>query len=267
MEQYDMHVHSRFSFDGKDELPKECAAARERGIAGLCFTEHFSVDPADVSYGVRDVLASCQQVQRCRKIYGISLWIGFGLEIGEPQLAQYSNDLAAALRKVPLDYIIGSVHNICSRKLRLFMQEKTKAEVYATYFNEVLSMVQTARIDVVGHLDLMKRYAFSLFGNYSFADYENVLTQILQCVISRGIGIEINTSGWRNAVQEPYPSREVLQLYKRLGGIYITIGSDAHTAEHLATDFLRAQEILRQCGFTEIYYYEKHIPKAVSLLE
>ena len=84
------------------------------------------------------------------------------------------------------------------------MQEKTKAEVYATYFNEVLSMVQTARIDVVGHLDLMKRYAFSLFGNYSFADYENVLTQILQCVISRGIGIEINTSGWRNAVQEPY---------------------------------------------------------------
>ena len=30
MEQYDMHVHSRFSFDGKDELPKECAAARER---------------------------------------------------------------------------------------------------------------------------------------------------------------------------------------------------------------------------------------------
>ena len=133
------------------------------------------------------------------------------------------------------------------------MQEKKKAEVYATYFNEVLSMVQTARIDVVGHLDLMKRYAFSLFGNYSFADYENVLTQILQCVISRGIGIEINTSGWRNAVQEPYPSREVLQLYKRLGGIYITIGSDAHTAEHLATDFLRAQEILRQCGFTEIY--------------
>ena len=43
------------------------------------------------------------------------------------------------------------------------MQEKTKPEVYATYFNEVLSMVQTARIDVVGHLDLMKRYAFSLF--------------------------------------------------------------------------------------------------------
>ena len=62
MEQYDMHVHSRFSFDGKDELPKECAAARERGIAGLCFTEHFSVDPADVSYGVLDLLAYCQQV-------------------------------------------------------------------------------------------------------------------------------------------------------------------------------------------------------------
>ena len=50
----DMHVHSRFSFDGKADSAEECEAAIRRGLHGICFTEHFSADPLDVSYGVLD---------------------------------------------------------------------------------------------------------------------------------------------------------------------------------------------------------------------
>lgn len=85
-------------------------------------------------------------------------------------------------------------------------------------------------------------------------------------IVRRGKGIELNTSGWRNAVGEPYPSPEVLKLYRRLGGRYITIGSDAHNAENMAGDFRRAARLLQAVGFTEYYLYEKRRAYPVSLL-
>lgn len=164
-----------------------------------------------------------------------------------------------------LDFVFGSVHNIGSVKLRRFMESKTKDEAYAAYFREVLQMVQSTDIDVIGHLDLAKRYFFPRFGDYAFAEYRGIITEILQTAIARGIGIEINTSGYRNAVGVPYPSPDVLTLYRDLGGRRITIGSDAHSADVLAKDFDRACDMLRAAGFRTYNRYIAREPHPVAL--
>jgi histidinol-phosphatase (PHP family) len=251
----DMHVHSIFSFDGKDSLLQECEAALEKELCGICFTEHFSADKFDVSYGVLDYTNYRKQVSCCQKKYAGRLSICCGLEIGEPHLVKCQKVLKKALQNMQLDFIIGSIHNIGSKKIRLFMQGKTKEEIYRAYFNEVLLMVQTADIDVIGHLDLAKRYAFSKVGDYSFPQYKEQIKKILRCAIDRNIGIEVNTSGWRNAVKKPYPSFEVLSLYRQLGGKYITLGSDAHNAKDIGADFIKTEKLLRKSGFKESYKY------------
>lgn len=267
MKKYDQHVHSSFSFDSKELLENECHEAIRKDLQGLTITEHFSVDPLDVSYGVLQYDAYHQKVMECREQYGGKLQLGCGLEIGEPHLEKCREDLSKALQYMELDFIIGSVHNIGSVKLRNFQKGKSKQEIYEQYFNEILLMVQSADIDVIGHMDLAKRYAFEIVGNYDFHDYKDQIAEILECAIRRDIGIELNTSGWRNSVGISYPSLEVVKLYHDLGGRYITIGSDAHKNEDLASGLERALALLQQAGFRQYYHYWKRTPYPIDLDE
>lgn len=266
MEIFDQHNHSSFSFDSETTLAEKCRGAVAKGLAGFCMTEHFSVDDLDVSYGYLDYQAYHREIEICRDRYGDRLWIGRGLEIGKPHLDKCRGELERQTAGMELDLIIASVHNIGSKKMRLFLQGKSREEVYRAYFQEMLAMVRTADFDVAGHLDLAKRYAFKELGNYALAEFQDLLQDILREIVRRGKGIELNTSGWRNSVGEPYPSLEVLRLYRQLGGRYITIGSDAHDVENMAGDFERAAQLLRSAGFTAYYRYEKRKAYPVSLL-
>ena len=94
---------------------------------------------------------------------------------------------------------------------------------------------------------------------------KDILTEIFQIVIADGKGIEINTSSWHYGLKDTTPSRDILKLYRSLGGTILTTGSDAHKPEYLADHFADAQVILREIGFTETYTFEKHKPIAHKL--
>lgn len=253
----DYHHHSKFSFDGKDDLMDICKNAVANNIQEICFTEHFDVDPKDVSFGVLDYKKYHETIDLCREIYRDKLIIKRGLEIGEPHLKPYVKDLENELSNMDLDFIIGSVHNINSVKLRLTMPNKSVEKIYQDYFAEILEMVKTADIDVIGHLDLMKRYAFDSYGNYDFMYFKDILVEILKTAIKRNIGIEINTSGLRNSVQEAYPKAEVLELYRDLGGEIITVGSDSHSCKDTFSYCEFAYDLLKKCRFKYIYTFTK----------
>lgn len=257
MKVIDYHIHSTNSFDGKSSVEEMCQKAVEIGNYEICFTEHFSVDPRDVSYGVLNYEQYRNDIKKAQKEFGKRLNIKFGLEIGEPHLEEYVDDLVFQISKMNLDFIIGSVHNINGVKLRLFMQDKEKYDVYYEYFEEIYKMVSVSNIDVIGHMDLMKRYAYEKFGNYNFEDYKEIIEKILKKAISRGIGLEINGSGYLNSVGEPYPKKEVLKLYKELGGDIVTVGSDSHNYETLSKNNKKMLELLKEIGFKYVYIFDK----------
>ena len=70
-------------------------------------------------------------------------------------------------------------------------------------------------------------------GNYPFEKVKPIITKILKIVIQDGKGIEINTSSRRYGLKDSTPSRDILKLYKELGGKIITIGSDSHKSENI----------------------------------
>lgn len=263
MEYVDYHVHSDNSFDGKFKIVDMCRKAASIGITEMCFTEHFCVDPKDVSYKFLNYNKYSDDIEKAREVLKGKLVIKKGLEIGEPYILK--NTLSEEIAKMDLDFIIGSIHNINSFKLRLYMANKDKKYVYYDYFKEVLNMVQNSDIDVVGHLDLMKRYAYGVYGNYKFNDYKEILEEILKKVIENGIGIEVNASGFRNDVKESYPSIDILQLYKNLGGEILTIGSDSHDLENIGNGYLKVIKMLNEIGFKYIYKYNKRKKIAIKI--
>lgn len=261
----DYHVHSNNSFDGVNSIDDICRSAINSGIYEICFTEHFSVDSKDVSYGVLDYNKYHEEIKSCKERFKGKLSIKEGLEIGEPHILYLSDKINSQMKNMDLDFIIGSVHNINSVKLRTYMQNKKKKEIYNDYFNEIYKLVRDADIDVIGHLDLMKRYAYNSFGNYDFNDYQEIIRSILKKAIERNIGIEVNTSGLRNSVKETYPSIEILRLYKALGGEIITIGSDSHNCEDVGSGYLSTIELLKYLKYEKIFKFNKRRPTGIRI--
>jgi histidinol-phosphatase (PHP family) len=66
------------------------------------------------------------------------------------------------------------------------------------------------------------------------------------------MGLEINTSGLRQAPGEPYPASTVLRWYREAGGEVLTVGSDAHQAGDLGAGIADAQDLARAAGFRAV---------------
>lgn len=258
------HHHTDNSFDSKASMFEVCAQAIENGIDEICFTEHFSVNSKAPTYGHMNFERYFSQIAECRKQYKGRLVIKAGIELCEPHLLK--REYEHKLKAYEFDFIMGSVHNIDEQKLREYMQNKDVHAIYKGYFEEVYALVTHADIDVLAHLDLMKRYAIDLVGNYKLADFQLIIEAILKKAIERGIGIEINTSGLANKkVKEPFPSLEVLKLYKALGGEILTIGSDSHRAETVGAYLDEARSLAKEAGFDHVYTFELRKAKRIKI--
>jgi histidinol-phosphatase (PHP family) len=49
--------------------------------------------------------------------------------------------------------------------------------------------------------------------------------------------MEINTSPLRKGFSEPYPSKNIIDLYIKKGRAHFTIGSDAHCTRDIGSNF------------------------------
>lgn len=89
--------------------------------------------------------------------------------------------------------------------------------------------------------------------------------EILKVIIADGKGIELNTSSTRYGIDDTMPSRDILRLYKALGGKIITLGSDSHKKEHLGTYIEEGMRILKDMGYEKIYTFDRMVPIAHKL--
>lgn len=76
---------------------------------------------------------------------------------------------------------------------------------------------------------------------------------------------EINTAGLRKNLGYPHPHKDILKMYKNLGGEIITIGSDAHFSEHIAYKFEDISELLKNFGFKYYTVFENQKPRCYNL--
>ena len=255
----DGHLHSFFSFDGKASMAEMAAGAFARDLSTITMTEHFSVCSFDPSYQVLEYENYSREISILQNQYQGKMEILKGMEIGEPHVQK--QDITTFLQDKRLDIIIGSLHNIGQLKLRQTMEGKERRQIYQDYFDALLLMVQEGDMDVIGHFDLMKRYAYTYIGGYEFLEFEEIIREILSVMVTRGIGLEINTSGWEQTVGECFPTMEIMCLYRQLGGEIITIGSDAHTPHRIGSGFDRVVQMLQAFQFSYYCSYKNRQPE------
>ena len=98
---------------------------------------------------------------------------------------------------------------------------------------------------------------YDKLGKYPYVEVMDIIEEILKHVIAAGKGIEVNTSCYRYGLSDLTPSREILRLYKELGGEILTIGSDSHAEKHVGVKLKEIQEELKGMGFQHFYTYNR----------
>lgn len=253
----DYHMHTNFSDDSTCEMEDEIKKAISLGLDEICFTEH-------VDHGVKTDL-NCNYIEylkefnRCKEIYNNKIRLKIGIEFGMQvhTIDQFQKDF----NENNFDFVILSCHQVDNKEFwtQDFQKGKTQKEYNEKYYEEVLKVIKNYDdYSVLGHLDMIKRYDMN--GNYPFDKVKPIISEILKHIISKGKGIEINTSSFRYKLDDLTPSRDILKLYKELGGTIITIGSDAHKAEHVGYKILEVREELKKLGFKQFCTFEKMKP-------
>jgi histidinol-phosphatase (PHP family) len=244
----DYHMHTNFSDDSNYKMEDAIKKAISIELNEICFTEH-------VDYGVKtdsncDYNNYIKEFKRCREKYGKQISIKLGVEFG--MQVHTINQFQKDFDQYPFDFVILSCHQVNDKEFwnQDFQKGKNQDEYNRRYYEEILNVISKYEdYSVLGHLDMIKRYDEE--GEYPFEKVKEIISEILMITIEKGKGIEVNTSSFRYGLTDLTPSRDILKLYRELGGTVITIGSDAHEEKYVGHKIAYVKDELKKIGFNE----------------
>ncbi len=264
---WDTHMHSSFSGDSESAPEEMIQGAIQKGLSGICFTDHMDMDyPEDPNPFLLNLPEYETKICALRDEYEDSFPINFGIELGlQPHLEATNNEIIAAH---DFDFVIGSSHLVdhIDPYFPEYYEGRTEAEAYRRYFEYILeNLACDVDFDVYGHIDYVVRYGPNKNKFYNYRDYADIIDEILKTLIKKDKGIEINTGGLKYGLGHPNPTEEILQRYHELGGEIITIGADAHRPEHIGFDFDKVPQILKDAGFQYYTVFTARVPSFIRL--
>ncbi len=263
----DCHLHSSHSGDSKTPMEEEILRGIELGLDTLCFTEHndFAYPDSPDAPGSIFLLNTDSYLYdliKYKEKYAGKIRILFGVELGlQPEVSRQNGGYA---KSYDFDFLIGSSHLCHGRDpyYPSFYEGRRDEEAYREYFESELENIRKfSGFDVYGHLDYVVRYGATRDRDYCYEKYADIFDRILEMLIEKGKGLEVNTGGLKRGMRDLHPCMGVLKRYRELGGEIVTVGSDAHDAAHIGEYFDRAREALLECGFRYYTVFEKRTPE------
>ncbi|KAH8709983.1 histidinol-phosphatase [Phaeosphaeriaceae sp. PMI808] len=272
---YSHHSHSgQFCGHAKNTLEEVVQTAIAKGFHTFALTEHMPRPfkhfyPGERNTHTEETLAKLfddfyVEANRLRKIYAndIQILIGFESEYIEDSTIQLVKNI---LDNKTFDFFVGSIHHTHAIPIDfdrvMYEQARDKAggtdeSLFEDYFDEQFVMLQALKPPVVGHFDLIRLLSDHRDGE--FKDMTSVWEKIernLNYVASYGGRLELNSSGLRKGLAEPYPCRPICQMFLRLGGGFV-MSDDSHGIDQVGTNYAPMLSFIREIGITEIQYVD-----------
>ena len=256
----DSHVHTEYSHDSRCTVAECAAAALERGLAAITVTDHCDISFCRDESNLDNVKLSAEDARRVDEEIGDRLAVISGVELGD---GEWNPSLARSLAAYDgFEVILGSVHSVPYKNYGMAFscvnfggwKKEELVGFMNRYFDEVLEMIRTFDFNILSHLTVPLRYINGKYGHGISAElFYPAIERILSEIIERGIALEINTSTYA-AMSVTLPDEAILRMYKELGGRLVSLGSDAHIPELVASNFSRAAEMIKKCGFDSYVY-------------
>ena len=252
---FDSHVHTEFSADSDMKAAEALRAAEQRGI-GMVFTEHLDLDyPGEQEF----MFSAAEYWQMYLPLRGQNL--SLGVEIG--MRAGYGERNCQFLAQAPFDQVIGSIHLVDGQDIYYESSYAgcTQQEIYHRYLSSMARLlVEHSFVDVLGHIDYISRYAPYAEPGIRYDVFSDEIDHVLQTAVQTDTVLELNT----RRLNDRLAMKELVPIYKRyyeLGGRYVTIGSDAHTADAIGASFAAALDFAAGCHLLPVTFCERKMRK------
>jgi histidinol-phosphatase (PHP family) len=256
-----LHTHSTYC-DGKDSLEEMIVYAMEHGFDSIGFSSHsymhFSPKSTMTIAGTESYKS---EVRELASKYAGRMKVYCGLEL----------ELNSEVDLEGYDYIIGAYHYFKLGDEYVGFDRKA-AEVqhvidtrfggdflaYAKeYYANIVKLGEIGVVDIVGHFDLLVKNCDALASlDCSLPAYRRYALEAAE-ELSRTVGIfEVNTGAIaRGYRRTPYPDPFIIKALKTFGSRLI-LSSDCHDKHNLACGFEESIELIKSCGFKEIWRLE-----------
>lgn len=253
---FDYHLHTARCKHATGSMEEYVRQALRLGLTEIAFTDHIPLpDKYDLAHRMaeHELDDYVEDVERLQKDFP-QIKIKLGIEADF--IDGMENFLEDILRQHPFDLVIMSVHFIRNWPqgnwvFNYDFPDKTITEIYDEYLDALLRGVQTGLFDIVGHLDLIKSPAQHLLEKNG-----EKVEHILDEVHRHSMAVEINSSGWRKEINQPYPAESIWPLLLERE-IPLTIGSDAHAPEQVGFAFERLEKTLQRFKRIPLAAYQK----------
>ncbi|MDP3851019.1 MAG: histidinol-phosphatase HisJ family protein [Luteolibacter sp.] len=162
------------------------------------------------------------------------------------------------------DYLIGSVHylgdwDFDNPKWLGRWAESDVDAVWTHYWKTYAKMAESGLFDILGHPDLVKKFAHRPPG-----DLTRYYEPVVDAIAASGCVIELNTAGWHKPCAESYPALGFLELACS-AGVPLVISSDAHAPQEISRDFPQAIALAKRAGYRETQLFEKRRRRSETL--
>jgi histidinol-phosphatase (PHP family) len=272
------HTHSHFC-DGHAELEEYVRSALDENMHALGFSGHAPLHfETEWTMTPRQLAEYMAIIDELKRAYQDKIPLYKGLEVDYIQGLTGPNQYHGQ----GFDYLIGSVHVIGQFEDGTYWSFDHTPEHFtegyekiflndpkalaSTYYQAIMEMVQKEPPDIIGHLDLIKKFNDQLgYLDESARWYRDLQQETLEIISQSGCILEINTRGWYKGLSNaPYPGRETLKACRERG-IPVTINADAHAPGEVARLFEEAAEAAMSVGYNEVYALVKGKWKACKL--
>ena len=257
------HTHSTWC-DGKESPRKMIQAAVAKGFEVIGFSSHAMLPESDTDWVLTPDKAPryMTEIRSLAEDFKDQIRVLGGVEADYvPGGANPDRSTYAAIAP---DYIIGSIHWVVAPDGARVPVDHTpellkegiaahfggSAEAFVrAYYQQQRDMVTNFDFDLVGHLDLVRKFnAKHPYFDEKADWYREEIGKTAAAVAKSGKLAEVNTGaisrGW---LDDAYPSEEFRQML-RDKGVKFVLSSDAHTAEGIDCAFDRfgeAEEYVR----------------------
>ena len=246
---YDTHTHADYSCDSHMTLPQAIEAARQAGV-GMILTEHwdreYPTNPDKFLFNLDEYFAKDGPLRTDTVLLGI--------EVGmQPSCAAADN---AMLQQYPFDEVVASMHCMQGRDMyeeRTYLGEDKMAAVQDYLEDSIRCLQLYPDFDTYGHIDYISRYMPYEDKHLYYAEHPKLWDEVFKLLIAGDKALEINTRRLDDPQALP-PLQVLYQRFKKLGGKYVTLGSDAHYTEHVGGRLGIAAKLAKDCQLQIVHF-------------
>ncbi len=260
-----IHTHTTYC-DGKNTIEENILIAINKGFISIGFSGHSHFDYDISSMSVANTIKYLEDIKKCKEVYKDKIEVYAGIE-GD----YYSNLSKDTDIEMGLDYRIGSVHFIEDDEGNYYPIDNSEdkfiyalnyfsdiKEIAKRYYNNIIKMINTQKPDIIGHLDLIRKYNknnkyFNVYDKWHIDLIDNVLLAIKDYNKNNGLMmIEINTGKVKeDNLKAYYPNDLTIKRILELD-IPIIVNTDCHVADRLDNYYIDMIDTLREVGFSSV---------------